>query len=250
MGSPLFYDDLAPIYDAWQRADGMTPFALVVYDKIDPLLSRGRTPPRSFLDLGCGTGELLLALRRSHPDWRLAGVDASQGMLAVAAQKRDAAGITWVQGDLEGPLPVAGPFDAAGAFYDTLNHVADLGGLARAFAAVASVLGPGAAFFFDLTNGLGFQRWWRGRNRWTGPGWAMDIDSHYDPGTRSGHADITITRGDHARRFGLDERWFTNKEVERALEAAGLAVELSERWSPFDIDAPGKTMWIARKQML
>src|SRR5215467_7521461 len=130
----------------------MTPFALVVHDKLEPLLARGPTPPRSFLDLGCGTGELLLALRRHHPDWRLAGVDASQGMLATAARKPDAGGIAWVRAGVEGPLPMAAPFDAAGAFYDTLNHVADLAGLTRAFSAASAVLRPGGPFIFDLTN--------------------------------------------------------------------------------------------------
>lgn len=49
-------------------------------------------PPRALVDIGCGTAELLVALRR----WKLApghyvGADPSPGMLRVAAAKLDAA---------------------------------------------------------------------------------------------------------------------------------------------------------------
>jgi SAM-dependent methyltransferase len=244
------YDSLAPIYDAWQSADGMTPFALVAHAHLEPLLARGHTPPASFIDLGCGTGELLLALRRAHPDWRLAGVDASPGMLAVAAGKPDAGRIAWVRARVDEPLPVAGPFDAAGAFYDTLNHLPDAEALSRAFAAASAVLRPGALLIFDLTNPLGFELWWRkGTNRWSGKGWALAVETRYDRHAHAGHARVTITSQNATTRFDLDERWFSDQEVDAALETAGLTPERSDPWSPFDIDAPGKTLWIARKQM-
>jgi len=41
----------------------------------------------SILDLGTGTGSVLIALARSHPDASLTGLDASPGMLAVAQSK-------------------------------------------------------------------------------------------------------------------------------------------------------------------
>ena len=87
------YDALAPIYDAM---GGGQPFAMLVAERLEELIAA--SPPRrrverrsfdavSFLDLGCGTGTLLLALRARHPGWRLCGVDVSPGMLAVAAQQ-------------------------------------------------------------------------------------------------------------------------------------------------------------------
>src|SRR5262249_11976281 len=78
-------DALAPISDAWQAANEMRPFALVTHAKLTPFLAReAGAGPFAFVDLGCGSGTLLHALRAGYPGWRLVGVDASRGMLAVA----------------------------------------------------------------------------------------------------------------------------------------------------------------------
>ena len=76
----------------------MTPFARVAAAKLVPLLDReadaagaaGRDAP-ALLDLGCGTGTLLAEVAATRPAWRLAGVDGSAGMLAVARAKLAAA---------------------------------------------------------------------------------------------------------------------------------------------------------------
>jgi SAM-dependent methyltransferase len=247
MTLPL-YDALAPIYDAWQAADDTTPFALLVHDKLERELARAaRAPVRSFLDLGCGTGTLPLALARAHSDWRLAGLDASASMLAHAARRPGAERVTWLQASLAHPLPLRFPFDAAGAFYDTLNHLPDAGALRSTIAAVAGALRPGGLFAFDLTNELGFERWWRGRNQWRGDGWNLTVATRYDSAARTGSADVTLEREGVVSRFRLLERCFTEAEVRRALTAAGLLVDNAEPWSPFAIDAPGKTWWIVVK---
>lgn len=44
-------------------------------------------PADRLLDIGCGTGALLYALSRTSPTVRLAGVDASREMLAVARER-------------------------------------------------------------------------------------------------------------------------------------------------------------------
>src|SRR4051794_1338418 len=109
ISSHVLYDALAPLYDTWQSADGMTPFALLAHARLEAWLSRGAGLPAgaAFLDLGCGTGELLLALGRAHPGWRLVGVDGSAGMLAEAARKPGAARVTWMRARIDRPLPVA-----------------------------------------------------------------------------------------------------------------------------------------------
>ncbi len=203
------YDALAPIYDEWQGSAGMTPFAMVTEAKLAPRLERlARGGALSFLDLGCGTGTLLCGLRATHPRWRLAGVDGSAAMLANAARKPEARTIAWARAPLEGPLPIAARFDAAGAFYDALNHLPDGEALGRAF----------------------------GR-------WRIVIDAHIE--ARGGRAIVTVEREHDLRRFELRERVFEPAEIEARLVAAGFQVEAREPWSPFDLDVPGKTWWTA-----
>jgi SAM-dependent methyltransferase len=254
-GTTDLYDALAPIYDAWQAANDMRPFALVTHAKVGPLLEReAKGGALSFLDVGCGTGTLLDALAAAHPDWRLAGADGSRGMLAVAREKLAGAGakaggraVALVRAALDGPLPFARPFDAAGVFYDTLNHLPDAAALARALAAVARAVRPGGLVVFDLTNRLGFDRWWRGTSTFRASRWRLTIEPRFDRSTDVGTADVRIEREGAARRFRLYERFIEEGDVRRALAAAGLTAERAEPWSPFEIDVPGKTWWTARR---
>src|SRR6266404_7506863 len=177
--SQALYALLAPIYDQWQALAGATPFWELTLDKLEPILRRGRAAPvvRSFVDLGCGTGDLLLALHTRHPDWRLAGIDASEAMLTQARNKPGAAGVSWWAGELtrlghSTRDDALGTFDAAGAFYDTINHLLDRTALEHTFAAVANrLLAPDGLFIFDVTNARGFAAWWKGNLTWRGPGW-------------------------------------------------------------------------------
>jgi SAM-dependent methyltransferase len=268
-GGADLYTALAPLYDDWQASDGMTPFALVTAAKLAPLLEReararasglyeGRSPDGSsrerpdaqfsFLDAGCGTGTLLEALRARRPSWRLAGVDASAAMLAVAARKPNASTLELARAALERALPFERRFHAAGVFYDTLNHLPDLSALERAFTALAAVLRPGGLLVFDLTNQGGFERWWRGRNDFRAPSWQISIEARFDPETETGRAGVTIARGDGeaARSFQLVERHFAEDEVRHRLASAGFTVERTAGWAPFANDIEGKTWWIAR----
>lgn len=43
--------------------------------------------PNTILDLGCGSGELLVELQQQYPQAKLTGIDFSESMLAIAQQK-------------------------------------------------------------------------------------------------------------------------------------------------------------------
>jgi SAM-dependent methyltransferase len=255
LGGAELYQALAPIYDDWQASGGMTPFALVTATKLAPLLerearARAAEPAAgafSFLDLGCGTGTLLGALRARQPGWRLTGVDASAAMLTVAAGKSAIRTIGLARAALARPLPFLQTFDAAGVFYDTLNHLVDLPALSRTFAALAAVIRPGGLLVFDVTNRRGFERWWRGRNDFRGRSWQVSVEARFDPTTELGRAEVIIARGGQpAASFPLLERHLPEREVARSLAAAGFTVERTEGWAPFPNDIEGKTWWVAR----
>jgi SAM-dependent methyltransferase len=249
------YDALASVYDRWQAAGLIRPYSQVVLAKLLPELHRHARAPEttpspalgSFVDLGCGTGELLLGLARAHPGWRLLGIDGSAGMLDVARGKAGADRVQWIRGAMTAPPSVAPPlFDAAGCFYDALNHLTSAAELHAAMRAAAGLLRPGGLFVFDATNELGFERWWRGNRTWRGPGWGVAIETRYHAVRRVAQAEVTIDDGDRRTHGTLEERFFTNAEIRSALAAAGFDEVLGEPWSPFDLDAPGKTWWIGR----
>ena len=248
------YDAIAPIYDEWQTWRGMTPFARVAAEKLEPLLDReaeaaaraGRDRP-ALLDVGCGTGTMLADVRRRRPAWRLAGLDASAGMLAVARAKlAGAADVTLAEARLGAPLPFPAAFDVCTAFYDTFNHLPDAAALAGAFASAAAALRPGGLLVFDVTSRRGFEQWWNTTNQFAGNDWRMVVDAHFDATSEVATGDVTFERQGVSHRFVIRERYFARDEIGAALAGAGFAIEQEEAWSPFPVGGLGKAWWSAR----
>lgn len=85
----LRFSALTPWYDrvvAWTTRDAALKERLV---ELVALRSG-----EQLLDLGCGTGTFMLALAGRGPDAELTGVDADRAILALAAAKTQAAGVT------------------------------------------------------------------------------------------------------------------------------------------------------------
>ena len=257
------YDAFAPIYDA---VGGARPFALLCAQKLDALLAlrrpqliaaAGSDAPGagtlaartlSLLDLGCGTGTLLCALRQAHPDWRLAGVDGSRLMLDRARQKPGHESILWLRALLPRALPFQDHFHVVGSFYDTLNHLPDLDALAATFRAVAAALRPGGLFVFDLTSPFGFAELWRHRVDFRVADTIVRSELDYDPVLHVGRADVTIENAGSKRAFVLTQRCFAEGDVEAALVAAGFAPEIVAPWSPIKKGSPSKLWFVATKR--
>ncbi|HEY7371904.1 MAG TPA: class I SAM-dependent methyltransferase [Polyangia bacterium] len=249
------YDAVAPIYDEWQAWEGMTPFAMVAAMKLAATLrrearrrARGEpAEPFAHLDLGCGTGTTLIELRRRHPGWRLAGVDGSRGMLAAARAKPTAGTIAWAQARLGDPLPCAARFDSCSILYDTLNHLTEPDGWTRALHAVAAALRPGGLLIFDVTNRIGFEKWWSTRNLFGGDDWDLSVAARFDRASGVGTADVALARPGGRATFRLTERLYEPEEIRALVEDAGFTVERRRPWAPFPRSDLGKTWWVARR---
>jgi len=115
-----------------------TPF-FVIEDEILNLSQF--TDGLSMLDVGCGTGKLLLKTAAVYPNSKLVGLDISENMLKAAKQKTKKDNLLNIQfqiGDVQDiPFPM-GSFDRVVAMH-MLYHVSDIG---RALSEISRVLKP------------------------------------------------------------------------------------------------------------
>jgi SAM-dependent methyltransferase len=241
------YRLLAVVYDEWQERYGS--FSQRVLERLEPLLAERAPAARSFADIGCGTGTLLLALARHHPEWRLTGVDASDEMLSCGRGKPNAERVHWQRAVLGQPRVTieGGPYDAIGSFFNTVNHLPDVATLDRAFATAAAALAPGGLLIFDVNNTVGYEQWWRGLRDYRGADWRLEMETSFDAGSQRARAQLRISRRDQVAHASIEERLFSESEIGAALGAAGLRVEAVDPWSPTPDDAAGATWWIARR---
>lgn len=133
-----FYDRLMPQTDIEARADYLLA-----------LFARYGEPPRSLLDLACGTGEMTAALAKRGFD--MTGVDGSEEMLAEAAGK--VFGFTpevlLLKQDMRA-LDLRDTVDGAICLQDSLNHLLKTADLQAVFDRLRLFVAPGGLVLFDL----------------------------------------------------------------------------------------------------
>jgi SAM-dependent methyltransferase len=123
------------------------------YDEdIGVLLELADAARGPIVELGCGTGRVLLPL--ADAGHTLTGLDVSPTLLDVARRKLEAAGlerrVTLVQGDLRAPDLPATSFALAICTSNTLMHLATAEEQMEALAAACCLLQPDGALFVDL----------------------------------------------------------------------------------------------------
>lgn len=142
--NPVPYDAWAQWYDV---GEGDRSGDLAYY------LSLVDAPVTSVLELGCGTGVIISAMRaklcalQTGAELRAVGVDQSAAMLALA-RERDAA-VDWRLGDLSQP-PGEDRFDLVFCAFNTLQFMLSDEDLLRAFVNARKRLAEGGRFAFDL----------------------------------------------------------------------------------------------------
>ncbi len=175
MGVMADYQEFAQFYDLLM-GDGSSRSSRIL-----EAIKRFEVDAMSLLELGCGTGSVLVGLE-SIPT--LVGLDVSPEMLSAAAQKVPSAQL--VLGDMTS-FDLGARFDVVACVFDTVNHLVTFEEWSSLFSNVARHLRPGGLFIFDL-NTIG-----RLRQLAASPPWVHDFDDNtLIMDVRNGGDDMTV----------------------------------------------------------
>lgn len=135
------YKALAVSYD---RLTGDVDYAAIA-DFYWQILAREGISPRTAADLACGTGSVTAQLTKRG--LQVVGVDMSEDMLTVAAQKNP--GTVFACQKLQ-ELTLPRGVDLAVCALDSLDYILEPADCRQAIARVYKALNPGGVFIFDV----------------------------------------------------------------------------------------------------
>jgi SAM-dependent methyltransferase len=211
------YESFAAVYDDFNyRNDYETWIGAVLLPK---LLGYGLQAPGVALDIGCGTGRAFPPLLKRG--WDICGCDISPAMVTIA-REHFGNQVRLSVADMR-RLPTLGSFDLVLAMNDAVNHLLTDRDLHQTMAGVAKNLSPSGLLVFDCNTSALFRELFgadergvveRGGRHWI---WRGMGESDQPPPTF--RARIS---GDSIDPITITERHFSQREVEAAIEAAGL----------------------------
>jgi len=134
------YDAIARVYDPWSRS---------VVEDVPFYVEEARRSGGPVLELGVGTGRIAVPVAAAGIE--VVGVDLSAGMLEVARESAELAGVRLDlrRGDLRDP-PVDGTYPLVLCPFRSLLHMQTESDRRLALRAVARCLAPSGAFVFDV----------------------------------------------------------------------------------------------------
>jgi SAM-dependent methyltransferase len=230
------YDAIARLYDAWSRS---------VVEDIAFYVEEARRSGGPVVELGVGTGRIAVPIAQAGID--VVGIDSSAGMLAVARERAETAGVAdrlnLCLGDLRQP-PVQGTFPLAICPFRSLLHLRDDAERRRAFDAVHGLLEEGGRFVFDVfTPAQDDIEETPGRWLEREPGIFERAD--WDTAERT----LTLSVRGAAGETTMSLAWLSPLEWQMLLEQCGFVVEACYGWFDRRPQAGGEdTVWIVRRQ--
>jgi ubiquinone/menaquinone biosynthesis C-methylase UbiE len=134
------YDKIARVYDPW---------SVSVTEDVPFYVDEAVRSGGPVLELGVGTGRIAVPIAASGVE--VVGVDFSAGMLEVARERAELAGVTvdLRHGDMREP-PVEGAFPLVLCPFRSLLHMETDADRRTALRAVSRCLAPGGRFVFDV----------------------------------------------------------------------------------------------------
>lgn len=138
------YQKFAKIYDRFMEHCDYSQWEAVVEEDI----AYGGAPGRRLLDLGCGTGELLLRLKDRY---ECSGLDLSEEMLKVAKRKLKGMDIPLYLGDMR-DFNTGEKYDIMLSLFDTITHLTSIQELEEHFGCVSQSLNEAGLYIFDTVD--------------------------------------------------------------------------------------------------
>lgn len=149
------YNKLANFYDELGYADN----AELELDIINNVLIENNFVPESYLDLGCGTGELIKTLNEVHDGCTFTGIDISDDMINVAKRKlKDEKNVKLYVGDMRN-FKIEKRVDVITCMYDSINHLLKKEYWADTFKCVYDSLKYGGIFVMDFVPQGALKSW-------------------------------------------------------------------------------------------
>lgn len=141
----MAYSEFAYVYDGFNEdADYKA-----LFNCVKRMLNKYGVNEGIVADLGCGTGDLTLMLKKAGYD--MIGIDMSCEMLSILREKaydEDVTDLLLLQQDIL-RLDLYGTIKAAVSTFDTLNHIGPYSKLEKAIKRIAMFIEPGGVFVFD-----------------------------------------------------------------------------------------------------
>lgn len=231
------YEAFASVYDLFMEQ--------VEYDQwlshIHAVWDRLGVKPKTIIDLGCGTGSILLPLAKEG--FAVIGVDLSTEMLTEADHKAMEAGLSVrlaCQDMTE--LELGEEADCILSLCDCMNYLTEDGQLAEAFQSIARHMKKDSIFLFDMNTEYKFREV-LGQNVFGSAEesaayiWENDYDEEEKINEYYVSFFIEQENGLYERVEEYHyERAYSMEEIEHGLQAAGM--ELVEVYDGYSFDAP------------
>ena len=219
------YETFASVYDLFMEQ--------VEYDEwldhIHAVWKKYGITPKTILDLGCGTGSILLPLAQEGFD--VIGVDLSPEMLTEADHKAMEAGVSVrLAGQDMTELDLGEQADCILSLCDCMNYLIEDGQLESAFQSIAAHMKKESLFLFDMNTEYKFrevlgQKVFGAAEEAAAYIWENDYDEEEKINEYYVSFFIEQENGLYERVEEYHyERAYSIEEIEQALQAAGLAL--------------------------
>lgn len=227
------YDDLAPYYDQLQADVDHQAFARyldqVFREELKSTQALGEADQYRCLDLGCGTGSLVIAL--DQLGYECIGIDYSEAMIEEAREKawEDGRGshIQFLHEDIR-YFDLDSKQNAITLVLDTVNHLADRDTLIAVLKRCRQHLADGGLLLFDVLTEeraretLGNQQFFVLEDDF-----ALFWSNQYNHETKRTRAELSLFEAEaesnlYSRRDAVvEEQIYSHEEITAILEASG-----------------------------